>query len=65
MLGAAAALLTGGSAGTSTSTSAAITGNWRACCKRRYNPAGTLTRVDLHRYCLACRSPETPAAGRP
>jgi hypothetical protein len=30
------------------------TGNWRAYCKKRYNLAGTLTRVDLYRYCLAC-----------
>ncbi|GAA3168024.1 hypothetical protein GCM10020001_112310 [Nonomuraea salmonea] len=41
------------------------TGNWRAYCKRRYNPAGTLTRVDLYRYCLACRGPETAATDRP
>ncbi|MEU6785477.1 hypothetical protein ABZ912_40340 [Nonomuraea angiospora] len=34
------------------------TGFWRAYCKRRYNPAGTLTRVDLYRFCVACRSPE-------
>ncbi|MEV5896506.1 hypothetical protein [Nonomuraea fuscirosea] len=41
------------------------TGNWRAFCKRRYNPAGTLTRVDLYRFCLVCRSPEAVRAGRP
>ncbi|MEV0315040.1 hypothetical protein [Nonomuraea fuscirosea] len=41
------------------------TGNWRAFCKRRYNPAGTLTRVDLYRFCLVCRSPEAVRADRP
>jgi hypothetical protein len=34
------------------------TGNWRTYCKKRYNPAGTLTRVELYRYCLVCRSTE-------
>ncbi|MFI7131392.1 hypothetical protein ACIBQ1_37310 [Nonomuraea sp. NPDC050153] len=34
------------------------TGIWRAYCKRRYNPAGTLTRVDLYRFCVGCRSTE-------
>ncbi|MFI9550495.1 hypothetical protein [Nonomuraea endophytica] len=34
------------------------TGRWRAYCKMRYNPAGTLTRVDLYRFCVACRSAE-------
>ena len=32
------------------------TGNWRTYCKKRYNPAGTLTRVELYRYCLVCRT---------
>ncbi|MEV4178208.1 hypothetical protein [Nonomuraea sp. NPDC049709] len=32
------------------------TGNWFAYCKKRYNPAGTLTRVDLLIYCRVCRS---------
>ncbi|MBB5783030.1 hypothetical protein [Nonomuraea jabiensis] len=41
------------------------TGYWRAYCKRRYNPAGTLTRVDLYRFCLACRSTEAARAERP
>jgi hypothetical protein len=40
------------------------TGNWRAYCKRRYNPAGTLTRVDLYRFCLVCRSAEAARAER-
>ncbi|TDD02063.1 hypothetical protein E1292_24455 [Nonomuraea deserti] len=34
------------------------TGHWRAYCKKRYNPAGTITRVDLLRYCVACRGDE-------
>ncbi|MGW0203920.1 hypothetical protein [Nonomuraea sp. NPDC003201] len=41
------------------------TGFWRAYCKRRYNPAGTLTRVDLYRFCVACRSPEAALAAGP
>ncbi|TMR97886.1 hypothetical protein [Nonomuraea basaltis] len=41
------------------------TGRWRAYCKKRYNPAGTLTRVDLYRYCLACRSVEAARVERP
>ncbi|WP_431917606.1 hypothetical protein [Nonomuraea jabiensis] len=41
------------------------TGYWRAYCKRRYNPAGTLTRVDLYRFCVACRSTEAALAERP
>ena len=40
------------------------TGNWRAYCKRRYNPAGTLTRVDLYRFCLVCRSAEAARVER-
>ncbi|MFC5835160.1 hypothetical protein [Nonomuraea insulae] len=39
-------------------------GNWRAYCKRRYNPAGTLTRVDLYRFCLVCRSTEAASVER-
>ncbi|MFI7232503.1 hypothetical protein ACIBO5_55725 [Nonomuraea angiospora] len=34
------------------------TGKWRAYCKKRYNQAGTLTRVDLYRRCLICRDAE-------
>ncbi|MEV4019229.1 hypothetical protein AB0J35_52980 [Nonomuraea angiospora] len=41
------------------------TGIWRAYCKRRYNPAGTLTRVDLYRFCVGCRSTEAARAERP
>ncbi|MBE1583863.1 hypothetical protein ACFPOI_34035 [Nonomuraea angiospora] len=41
------------------------TGLWRAYCKRRYNQAGTLTRVDLYRFCLACRSAEAALAAGP
>ncbi|MFI6742568.1 hypothetical protein ACIBI9_57535 [Nonomuraea sp. NPDC050451] len=41
------------------------TGSWRAYCKRRYNPAGTLTRVDLYRFCVACRSTEAARVERP
>ncbi|MER6000165.1 hypothetical protein [Nonomuraea angiospora] len=41
------------------------TGIWRAYCKRRYNPAGTLTRVDLYRYCVGCRSTEAALTTEP
>lgn len=37
------------------------TGRWDAHCQNRYNPAGTLTAVQLWLRCVACR-PVTTAA---